>query len=160
MSSLQNEINYSYVPPFNPVSVYVLVKVDKPESIRVGASHINVETGVSTGGIELPTAKTMKEMGLAINTETQMYSTDQHEREVRINIEAETQVTVVKIGPSAFHRAGLEDMLKSVKPGIRVWIKDFSGVSLKDPDGRRTLYYYVLEQQICALVEDIADEFK
>lgn len=156
---IHKEINYSYVPKYSPTGVNILVRLDKPTDIRYGNSKVNLNSGMTTGGILLPTKEVMANSGLQTDVGCHMAAAEGHETDVRIKLEGETEATVIKIAPSAFKREGLADMLVSIRPGTRVWIKDFARIPLRDPEGRRTLYYYIQEHQVVGLVEEIVDEF-
>jgi co-chaperonin GroES (HSP10) len=133
----QDTTNYDYVCTYKMTGVSILLKVDPPKDVELGNVKFNAKTKQSESGLILTNS-----MASALESE-----------QSKITCEA----VVVDIGPNAFHREGLDDMLETVQVGTRVVVDKFIAnlSNVGDQEGNPTLYYIGKEHQIVGLAPKV-----
>lgn len=124
---MTREIDLDYKLDFDATGPNVIVQLDPPQDLELNGQKID--------GKEKKT-----DWGFILDEEEVDF-------EMHKNLADSAVATVVSIGPCAFHRDGLTDMLDSVKVGTRVVYKRLHGDTYVH-QGKNTLYQLIQEHHI------------
>jgi hypothetical protein len=130
---MTEEVNYDFVPKHTPIGTWLIVKVDRPKTIKIGDKEVDAESGMTKGGIFIESK--VKDL------------------QTRAAELGQVEVVVHKVGGCCFKREDLVDADGKIKEGSRIVIKQFQGRCIPDEYGKKTLYYHITENEVIGVID-------